>query len=99
MKHIKDFQLNEVKYLDLVDQPITKELIKKTIIGELISDFEYTDKVFSNPKVDKLINSTVDKFFRKLQEKIEEYVDPYDTHGGSDYRQLNMFIDEIIEEK
>ena len=62
MKHLKEFQLNEyTKYLDLEDKPITKELIKNTIIGELTEDFEYTDKVFSNPEVDKLITEASDK--------------------------------------
>jgi len=97
MKHLKKFQLNEhTKYLDLEDKPITKELIKNTIIGELIEDFEYTDKVFTNPKVEKLINDASDKLFRKFQDELTSYVNAHDTHGGSDYRSLQMYIDDII---
>jgi len=97
MKHLKEFQLKEnTKYLDLEDKPITKELIKNTIISELTEDFEYTDKVFSNPKVDELINEASDKLFRKFQDELTSYVNAHDIHGGSDYRRLQMYIDDII---
>lgn len=100
MKHIKEFQLNEIKRHDYrysddfyknIDN-INLETIKNILIGQLTEDFEYTDNVWTNPDVQTYLTKTAKTIFQKIQDSFQEISHYY----GSEYSGLNMAIDEIM---
>lgn len=98
MKHLKEFQLNEYKHHDYRygeeylknKQNINLESIKNILIGELTEEFEYTDNVWTNPKVQKFLQDAAQEIMSKFHNILD------DISNSGEYRNLNMYIDEVM---
>lgn len=75
MKHLKEFKLNEVAGSKNSNKNF--EIIKNMIIGDLIEDYEFTDKFLSKQEV---------------EEYLERYTWKMSKHYDDIYHELTKFL-------
>lgn len=94
MKHLKEFKLNENTIHKGANIDSTKtidlENVKNCIIGALIDDYEYTDVVLSNPKVEQLIVELAREKMSRI--KYELYYISEWTKFENMVEQINVII-------